>query len=263
MSDRRLPVRRWLAILIPALMVLVLVAVILPGIQQARDAARRSNEKNNLKQLGLAFHNYHDSFKTLPPGAVVRADGLAMHGWCCSVMPYIDSSPLYNNIDTTVPWEHPRNRRVFRIEYPTFLMASVAETHTVEGDALTHFMANPNFLHRNSSVTLDDMTAGTGNSWLLGSAAGNYQPYGYQFNWRALTTLNSGPNSYGRHTNDGAHILIADGSVRFLNQAQDGRLLSQLANAPPIAKPDETAVPRKTFRCTTSGPSFQDVHLED
>ncbi len=262
MNDRRPPLRRWLGCLLPAFATMLLIALLLPAVQRAREASRRSVEKNNLRQLGLAFANYHDTFKTLPPGAVVREDDVATHGWFFQIMPYVDSSPQYNRINSDFRWDHPRNRHHFRISRPSALMPGVAETHTAQGDGLTHFMANPNYLHRNSSVALDDMTAGAAHSWLLGSAAGNYQPYGYPFNWRTLMTLNSGPDSYGRYTNDGAHILLADESVRFLTQAIDAKLLAQLAAAPPIADAARTAVLPKKFQYATSGFGRTSVKLD-
>jgi len=79
----------------------VLVSLLLPAVQQAREAARRSQCKNNLKQIGLALHNYNDAFKTLPPGRIVNpASG---QGHCFSayahLLPYLDQAPLYQLID--------------------------------------------------------------------------------------------------------------------------------------------------------------------
>ncbi len=77
----------------------VVVALLLPAIQQARESARRTHCKNNLKQLGLALHNYHDTHKLFPPGYVMSVDGV-YHGWGWEVMitPFLDASPFYSKV---------------------------------------------------------------------------------------------------------------------------------------------------------------------
>ena len=79
----------------------VLVALLLPAVQAAREAARRIQCRNHLKQIGLALNNYHDSHRTFPPGRLrSMIDG---HGRCFSayayLLPYLDADPLYNLIN--------------------------------------------------------------------------------------------------------------------------------------------------------------------
>ena len=79
----------------------ILVAMLLPAVQAARGAARRMHCKNNLKQLGIAMHNYHDVQGTLPPGfMVVNERGVINGGWAWSVflMPYMEQSPLQDDL---------------------------------------------------------------------------------------------------------------------------------------------------------------------
>jgi len=74
----------------------ILIALLLPAVQQAREAARRSQCKNNLKQMGLALHNYHDAHKVFP---ISHGDTGNSFGWRSLVLPYIDQAPLYNQIN--------------------------------------------------------------------------------------------------------------------------------------------------------------------
>ncbi|WP_339746011.1 DUF1559 domain-containing protein [uncultured Rubinisphaera sp.] len=93
-------------LLVVIAIIAILVALLLPAVQQAREAARRSSCKNNLKQLGLAMHNYHDVYNTLPPGYVdARGSGgtiLDNQGhwtWSAMILPYVELASLYDVLD--------------------------------------------------------------------------------------------------------------------------------------------------------------------
>lgn len=91
-------------LLVVIAIIAILVALLLPAVQQAREAARRSSCKNNLKQIGLAMHNYHDAHNVLPPGSIVLlapgGNQYNGHGWTwhASILPYIEESALYDAI---------------------------------------------------------------------------------------------------------------------------------------------------------------------
>lgn len=80
----------------------VMVGLLLPAVQAAREAARRMSCSNNLKQIGLALHNYHDTFQMLPAGAAGQANG----GWGLSffvgILPYVEQQAYYDNIDFSI-----------------------------------------------------------------------------------------------------------------------------------------------------------------
>lgn len=81
-------------------------------IEQARTAARRTQQRNNLKQLGFAFHNFHDAHSLLPPGGTIVDDGQQFHGWPI----YLGNFASYSNngVDFTKPWNAPPNDRLYR-----------------------------------------------------------------------------------------------------------------------------------------------------
>ncbi|MDP1798256.1 MAG: DUF1559 domain-containing protein [Planctomycetaceae bacterium] len=95
-------------LLVVIAIIAILIALLLPAVQQAREAARRSQCRNNLKQLGLAIHNYHDTFNAFPPGykIVIALPTRLDHnvgGANVGLLPYLDQAPLFNQIDQTMP----------------------------------------------------------------------------------------------------------------------------------------------------------------
>ena len=84
-------------LLVVIAIIAVLIALLLPAVQQAREAARRTQCRNNLKQLGLALHNYHDAFLVFPPGHIGRCTTPDLNASPLPLLlPYIDQANLYN-----------------------------------------------------------------------------------------------------------------------------------------------------------------------
>jgi prepilin-type N-terminal cleavage/methylation domain-containing protein/prepilin-type processing-associated H-X9-DG protein len=95
-------------LLVVIAIIAILIALLLPAVQQAREAARRSQCRNNLKQIGLALHNYHDTFRGLPQGCAARRlnrnngrveGNYESWGWSASILPYLDQAPLFERLN--------------------------------------------------------------------------------------------------------------------------------------------------------------------
>ena len=96
----------------------VLLALLLPAVQSAREAARRTQCRNNLKQIGLALHNYHDSHGVFPFGGTASYPSAQRftwnkHVWIEFLLPYVDQSSLYNKIDFSQPNDGSANESLF------------------------------------------------------------------------------------------------------------------------------------------------------
>ncbi len=103
----------------------VLVGLLLPAVQAAREAARRMQCSNNFKQLGLAVHNYESANGRLPSGWVSRtASGDPGWGWTAALLPYMEASTAYGQIDFRLPIAHAQHTPLLTVSFPTLLCPS-------------------------------------------------------------------------------------------------------------------------------------------
>jgi prepilin-type N-terminal cleavage/methylation domain-containing protein len=181
----------------------ILVSLILPAVQRARESARQTGCRNNLKQIGLALHNYHSSHRLFPPsstsdveqgGWIVVPTSRHIHSWSSLILPYVDQVPLHDQIDFNISSMAPANLLVGEMlppvyRCPTYSGAkfSLDENYTRLSlrCAITNYAAmgstdvghiygvNSHLLTPNgamfplSSTTLDAMTDGTGQTVLV------------------------------------------------------------------------------------------------
>ena len=191
-------------LLVVIAIIAVLIALLLPAVQQAREAARRAQCKNKMKQLGLALHNYHDTFGAFPPGVVTNATGICTTSatswgapWTVMVLPYIDQAPLYSTFNMSsgqffglYPIEASRSESAKQIvrnvvfECPSDPNASEANSTTnymgisggctSPGDtgccnsAQGRYASNNGIFFNDSKTGIRDITDGTTNTFMLG-----------------------------------------------------------------------------------------------
>lgn len=118
-ASRRSAMRRGftlIELLVVIAIIAVLIALLLPAVQQAREAARRTQCKNNLKQIGLALHNYHDAHDCFPPGQIRGWNGSFDSGngfaWGALILPFMDQANLYNLLNPSIPIFEGQNKTI-------------------------------------------------------------------------------------------------------------------------------------------------------
>lgn len=209
------------------LAILVLVALLLPAVEQAREAARRSASKNNLKMIGLAMHNYHDTFRVFTPGGTTNVEGKPNHSWQTFILPFMDQAPLYNRIDMDQPWTTPENRKHFTQVIPDYLHPSVEETVSPDGLALSHYIGNELLLETNGNTRFRDITDGASTTIMAIESGEGFKP------WGDPTNIDHPANVMreGRKTSmvGGNHVLLSDGAVRFVSENIDPDVLKAMS----------------------------------
>lgn len=132
-------------LLVVIAIIAILVALLLPAVQQAREAARRSSCKNNLKQLGVALHNYHDTHRVFPPGYVINSafstpcsgsNGRNGYGWGTMILPFVEEAALYDALKAeTNDFAANRDWNCTGSQTAKDLVAQVIDTFVCPSDA--------------------------------------------------------------------------------------------------------------------------------
>ena len=153
----------WLAVL---LAMAAFGGMVTRGVGLAREAARFTHCRTNLKQIELALHNYHDTHGCFPPAVIYGPDGKPWHSWRVLIRPFLEASPFYSRYRFDEPWDGPNNRRL-REEYDGYTerFGSVLHCPSDESDGThTSYLAvigEGTMWPQDGTATLADAADGT------------------------------------------------------------------------------------------------------
>jgi hypothetical protein len=228
------------------------ICLLLPGISVAREAARRMQCQNNLKQIGLALHNYHDAYDEFPPAFLADEDGQPMHSWRVLILPFIEQRPLYEQYDFEQPWDGPENRRLLAHMPYVYQCPSDARSKQRSSEWTSYVaVVDPRTAWPGStSAKLSDFTGGTANTILV------LEDQSQEILWMeprdltwddAISALTSHdwrmggvhrPDDFFYEYSGGRQAALADGSVRLLFDGMRRDLVASLLRID--QRPDES-----------------------
>jgi prepilin-type N-terminal cleavage/methylation domain-containing protein/prepilin-type processing-associated H-X9-DG protein len=223
----------------------ILIALLLPAVQTAREAARRSQCRSNIKQIGLALHNYLGAYKKFPPGAILAPASAAsgcpprqQNGnedtfitWTISILPYMDQTALYSQFDLNLPIPTRQNRRTGR---------TVHNGNIVFGPNRPSVYECPSHPKGGSTTVLlnylgvmgggDNCVFNAGNcprgAWCTGNAGRLYWQNGV-FHWNKSADLAT--------VRDGSSNVYLIGETKYMRTVNDIDTRTNMTNAPDLA----------------------------
>lgn len=197
----------------------ILFALLLPAIQAAREAARQSQCRNNLKQIGLALMMYESEWKSLPPAYLADADGKPMHSWRVLILPYLESADLYDQYDFSEPWDGPKNSRLLGRMPPVYSCPSHGTGAGLTTTDYAGVFGEHCVFRGDNPVRIADITDGTSNTLMVAEATGAgipwMKPEDIDVSKHPLLGDKAG---FSSHHPRGVCGLRVDGSVNLIEQ---------------------------------------------
>lgn len=228
-------------LLVVIAIIAILIALLLPAVQQAREAARRTQCKNNLKQIGLAMHNYHDTFNVFPPGVInpgascTIVNANRFWGGHVFLLPYIDQAPLYNTLNPGnppcgLPVESTAYNGIALLQQPLAAFNCPSDTGGPvnifhRSYSKSNYPVNEQICDVNTRVRIADIVDGTSNVFMHAERAVRREPAGRRQTgaiiwgrtdvtdaaWKFRTNW---PPNFGNPTTSNSSIAADNGCVR-------------------------------------------------
>jgi hypothetical protein len=186
-------------------------ALVLPVLQSSREAASRSASTNNLHIIGIAIHQYHDTYGTFPPAVVNDANGKPLYSGRVLLLPFLEQESLYEEFNKAEAWDSPANLAISQTQLKIFTDPSSRNAPAGQTDYLFVSGANTVF-ESGKAARVANILDGTSNTLMVVEVKGS------GINWaepRDLDVSKAMPLPPGNHPRVNL-ALMADGSVRFI-----------------------------------------------
>ena len=198
--------------------------------ESSRGASQRMECTNNMKQIGLALHNYYDVHNCLPPAYTVDEDGKPLHSWRVLMLPYVEQQHLYNQIRLDEPWDSEYNSQFHSYSIPTYScpLADDAMTGTT---AYSIVVGEETPFNGSEQRNFGNIADGTSNTIFL---VERKTPVCWMDPTQEITFeeackgINVFGNEMGSPHAGGMNVCLFDGSVQFVSEATHPGVLRAL-----------------------------------
>ena len=181
-----------------------------PAVGKLRESAMRAQGANNLKQIGLALHNYHDTYGAMPPAATVDKNGKPLLSWRVAILPFIEQDNLYKQFKLDEPWDSEHNKTLIER-----MPAVYALPNKLSKPTETHYrvlVGNDSMWDWIQGATFAQITDGLSNTWMVVETEDGVP-------WTKPDEPEFDPKKplpkFSTKFKGGFHVLYGDGSVRF------------------------------------------------
>jgi hypothetical protein len=184
----------------------------LPAVQKVREAGNRVQSQNNLKQIALAMHTYHDANNHFPAAAICDKNGKPLLSWRVAILPYVEQQNLYQQFHLDEPWDSEHNKKLLAQMPAIYALPSVSKP----GDSKTYyrvFVGPQAMFEMDKGRRIADCTDGTSNTFMAAEAAEAVpwtKPEGL------LYDADKPVPKLGKFFSGGFHVAYMDGSVHFV-----------------------------------------------
>ncbi len=205
----------------------VLVGLLLPAVQAAREAARRMTSSNNLKMIGLAMHNYHDAYAKLPTD-ILGEDGTPLLSWRVAILPFIEQQELYQQFHLDEAWDSPHNITLLpqmpdvylHPTLPTYAGTTVYQRPISEGS----------MMHPSEPIKFRDVTDGLSDTIMAVETLADSA-----VEWTKPSDITIDTDEVMRDLDDGTregfNVLLGDGAVTYFLQLDPQAFSAMLTRA--------------------------------
>jgi hypothetical protein len=212
---------------------------LLEAIQKVRASAARAQSVNNLKQLGLAMHNFHDVNGRFPPAAVYSKDGKPLLSWRVLLLPYLEGNALYNEFHLDEPWDSEHNKKLLARMPKVFAVPSDEKANAAHETHYQAFVGKGTVFEGKKGIRITEITDGTSNTIMFAEAAKAVP-------WTRPQDLPFDPSQplpkLGGLFPQGFNTTFCDGSVHFLRNTIKPETLKFL-----IMRNDGQVIPADAF----------------